>query len=114
MKSRTLVDVTTISLLVVLAIPVRLASQGQNQQPGHYTVADIGTLGGTFGEANAVNNKGWVAGDSTLPRDIALHALLWRKGVTSGLGTFSRPHSMALHPLNERGDITVLSDSCTP
>ena len=44
MKSRTLVDVTTISLLVVLAIPVRLASQGQNQQPGHYTVADIGGL----------------------------------------------------------------------
>ena len=114
MKSRTLVDVTTISLLVVLAIPVRLASQGQNQQPGHYTVADIGTLGGTFGEANAVNNKGWVVGDATLPGDIARHAFLWRKGVTKDLGTLGGPNSIALYPLNERGDITGFSDSSTP
>jgi len=114
MKSRTLVDVTTIILLVVLAIPVRLASQGQNQQPGHYTVADIGTLGGTFGEANAVNNKGWMVGDATLPGDIARHAFLWRKGVTKDLGTLGGPNSIALYPLNERGDTTGFSDSSTP
>src|SRR5438477_10883555 len=38
--------------LAALAIPVRLAAQEQNQKPPRY-VADLGTLGGTFGEANA-------------------------------------------------------------
>jgi len=41
-----------------MAIPVGMATQGQNQQPPDYVVADLGTLGGTRGEANAVSNKG--------------------------------------------------------
>ena len=52
MKSRTLMFVTAITLFAALAIPVRLAAQEQNQKPPRY-VADLGTLGGTFGEANA-------------------------------------------------------------
>src|SRR5207253_8307048 len=60
----------------ILAIPARLAAQEQK-----YIVTDIGTLGGTFGEGNALNNKAWVVGDATLPGDTVRHAFLWRKGL---------------------------------
>jgi len=73
MKSRTLTCITAISLFAALAVPLQLAAQ-------RYIVTDIGTLGGTFTEANALNNKGWVVGDATLPGDTALHAILWRNG----------------------------------
>jgi hypothetical protein len=43
MKSRTLVWITTIALLFGLAIPVGMATQGQNQQPNDYVIADLYT-----------------------------------------------------------------------
>jgi probable HAF family extracellular repeat protein len=114
MKSRRLTCITTITLFATLAMAVQLAAQEQNDHLSRYTVADIGTLGGTFGEANGMNNKGWVVGDATLPGDIVRHAFLWRKGVTKDLGTLGGPNSIALYPLNERGDVTGFSDSSTP
>jgi len=113
MKSRILTWSTATFLFVALAIPLRLAAQGQNQEPPVYTVADIGTLGGTFGEANGVNNKGWVVGDATLPGDLFRHAFVWRKGVMTDLGTLGGPNSLAFYPSNERGEIAGFSDSST-
>jgi len=70
MKPRTLTCITAITVFAALAFPIRLAAQGQNQQPGsrqnrknplltgrwrrsvkipsRYTVIDLGTLGRTF------------------------------------------------------------------
>ena len=114
MKSRTLTWITVMTLFAAVAMPNQVAAQGQNQQPPGYTVTDIGTLGGTFGEANAVNNKGWVVGDATLPGDRVRHAFLWRKGLMKDLGTLGGPNSIGLFPLNERGEITGFSDTSTP
>ena len=113
MKSRTLVWITTITLLLALAIPVGMAAQGQNQQPNDYVVADLGTLGGTFGEASAVSNKGSVAGDATLLGDPAKHAFLWRKGLIKDLDTLGGPNSRATS-LNEEDEVTGFSDTSTP
>src|SRR6266478_6502128 len=111
MKSRTLVWITT--LLLGLAIPVGMATQGQNQQPHDYVIADLGTLGGTFGEANAVSNKGSVAGDATLLGDTVSHAFLWRKGLIKDLDTLGGPNSKAVS-LNEEDKVTGFSDISTP
>ena len=40
-------------------------------------MTDLGTLGGTFGEPNALNNKGQVVGDSDLAGDLIADAFLW-------------------------------------
>jgi probable HAF family extracellular repeat protein len=110
-KSRTCV---TGLILLLAVIPARLAAQEQDRLATHYRVADIGTLGGTFGEANAVYNRGWVVGDATLPGDTVRHAFLWRKGVKRDLRTLGGPNSIALFPLNDRGEITGFSDTSTP
>jgi probable HAF family extracellular repeat protein len=49
---------------------------------------DLGTLGGTIGNANALNNQGQVAGQSNLAGDLTFHPFLWSRGVLTDLGTF--------------------------
>jgi probable HAF family extracellular repeat protein len=113
MKSRTLTFEIAVTLLAALALSARLAAQEQNQQPPRYTVTDLGTLGGTFGTANAVNNRGSVVGFATLPGDTEDHAFFWSKGIKSNLGTLGGPNSIATS-LNERGEVTGSAETPTP
>jgi probable HAF family extracellular repeat protein len=39
----------------------------------------LGTLGGTMGKAGAINDRGEVAGFSSLPGDASVHAFLWTR-----------------------------------
>lgn len=85
---------TSILLLILftslVSTPQRLAAQ----QP-HYTVVDLGTLGGTFSLAGGLSNSGWVEGYSNVPGDAGPHAVLWRKGVMIDLGTLGGSFSDA-------------------
>src|SRR5205809_4225907 len=104
MKPRTLTCITAITVFAALAFPIRLAAQGQNQQPSRYTVIDLGTLGGTFySQAFGLNNKGSVVGLAELLGDTdfatgfpPVHAFLWRKGLMTDLGSFGGRVSQAI------------------
>jgi probable HAF family extracellular repeat protein len=109
MKSRKLRWITKTIFLVAFAIPVQLTAQ-QN----HYTVTDLGTLGGTFSFAGGINNRGDIEGFSTLPGDTAVHAFLWQKGLMKDLGTLGGPNSLASWRLNERGEVGGTAETSTP
>jgi probable HAF family extracellular repeat protein len=115
MKSAKSMRIAVIVLFTALATPVRLAAQGEMQAPRHYTVTDLGTLGGSFSTALGNNNKGLVTGLSSLPGDQNAHAFLWRKGVMTDLGTLGGPNSVpAFAPPNERGEVGGGAETSTP
>jgi probable HAF family extracellular repeat protein len=111
MNSKTSTRMIVLALFAALAIPVRLAAQ----QHIRYTVTDLGTLGGTFSFGVGINNRGWVAGFSTLPGDLNQHAFLWRNGKITDLGTLGGPNSApSFSPFSERGDVGVEAETSTP
>lgn len=106
-----------VTLFAALLLTVRLAAQEPQPRVGktqHYTVQDLGTLGGTFSWAYAISNKGSVAGFANLPGDTAFHAFLWRKGVMTDLGTLGGLNSSDLFYLNERDDVVGAAETSTP
>ena len=73
-----------ISVLVILALI-------SNVSPVYaaYTLTDLGTLGGTYSQAVAINEAGQVIGNSSYLADDAdlQHAFVWQGGVMTDLGT---------------------------
>lgn len=73
---------------------------------------DIGTLGGTCGVPNALNNRGQVAGESYLTGNLNVHAFLWdRSGhpQLKDLGTLGGDNASALW-LNDAGQVIGFAD----
>lgn len=74
-----------------------------------FTVRNLGTLGGAFSGANAINELGQVAGFSQLPSG-ETHAMLWRPGQgMRSLGTLGGANSRA-RGINDRGEVVGHSD----
>jgi probable HAF family extracellular repeat protein len=76
-----------------------------------YSLTVLPTLGGTFGLAGGLNNRGSVAGNSTLPSDLVEHAFRLQNGVMTDLGTLGGPNSFtqeSFTPINARGTVTGL------
>jgi probable HAF family extracellular repeat protein len=76
-----------------------------------YTVTDLGTLGGPTSEANAINNRGQVAGVADLP-DGRHHAFLWENGRMRDLGTLGGKNSEA-RKINNKGQIVGVAETRT-
>ena len=72
-------------------------------------MVDIGTLGGTFGYATWLNNRGQVVGDSNLAGDQIFHPFLWQGGILGDLGTLGGDTA---YPgfISDTGDIVGKAD----
>jgi probable HAF family extracellular repeat protein len=117
MKSIARKSLAGLMLLAALAVTIQLAAQDQvhNQKNNHYSVKDLGSLGGTFSSAFGINNKGWVTGAANLEGDQTEHAVLWRDGITTDLGTLGGPNGSAGFPFkNDRGLIAAFGQTSTP
>src|SRR2546421_6089887 len=53
--------------------------------PAGYAITDLGTLGGTFSRADAINNSGQVVGEANTTVTGVWHAFLWTPGGTNGV-----------------------------
>lgn len=97
-------------------------SAGPATAAGTYTAVDLGGLGGPFGlVAHAVNEHGWVAGESTVPATAPIdqpagspggwtsHAVLWRDGQRIDLGTLGGRWSRA-YAINDAGVVVGESE----
>jgi hypothetical protein len=118
MKSRMLAWIAVISVFTLLAMPVRVLAQEQQQQAqhlSHYIVTDLGTLGGTFSIAFGINDRG-------TDRRIFHHAwrpglrmaFSWRTGVMTDMGTLGGPNSQALFGPSEAPQATGLAENGIP
>jgi probable HAF family extracellular repeat protein/uncharacterized repeat protein (TIGR03803 family)/YVTN family beta-propeller protein len=72
---------------------------------GGFTITDLGTLGGSFSVATAMNASGQVVGYSTIAGEAEAHAFFWTP--TAGmidLGTLGGPYSSAI-AVNDAGQV---------
>ena len=112
MKSRSLFSILVAGLIAILAMLAGSSAYGQNSQPPHYTVTDLGTLpDGSFSLAIGVNAHRMVIGASGLP-DGTQHAVLWYRGSITDIGApgLGGPNSGAFG-VNERGQASGLAET---
>ena len=86
---RLLSFIVTITCVVTAGVPLQVLGQS-------YTLTDLGTLGGSFSAANAINEAGHVVGFSGLPPNgFPLRPFLWVEGTMTNLGTLGGNTSLA-------------------
>jgi probable HAF family extracellular repeat protein len=74
------------------------------------SITDLGNLGGTaYNIANAINNRGEIAGASDLPGDTTFHAFLRQNGVMTDLGTLPGDFSSSALGINSKTQIIGVS-----
>jgi probable HAF family extracellular repeat protein len=106
-------SIAATSIFAALAIPIR--SQESDGKQIHYSVTNLGTLGGIFGSsAHSINNRGWVAGVANVTGDTEEHAALWREGAVIDLGTLGGDNSNVDFPAkNDNGLIVGFAQTST-
>jgi probable HAF family extracellular repeat protein len=108
MKLATLKSVFASAVLVTLTVSLPVVAQVSGSSPSHYSVINLGTLGGSASNGyGGVNNRGWVTGDANLSGDQTEHAFLWRDGVMTDLGTLGGLNSSVPTPVKDDKGLVV-------
>jgi probable HAF family extracellular repeat protein len=118
MKFTRLMSLNVLALLIsILLVAHWLPAQDERHRvnPTHYTVQNLGSLGGTnCCTVITINDRGWVDGTSYLAGDKSFHPFLWINGQMSDLGTLGGPNA-SVGGMNDVGDVTVGgADTTTP
>jgi probable HAF family extracellular repeat protein len=74
------------------------------------TATNLRSLGGSMGDATAINDQGQVVGVSNLPADATFHAFLWQNGVIADLGVLPGFFSSGAAGINIKSQI--VGQSC--
>ena len=91
--------IVSITILVVLKAAPAAATD--------FTILEVGTLGGPYHEARAINKLGQVVGRSYTASGVE-HAFLWQNGTITDLGTLGGSYSHATG-INDAGQVVGFS-----
>src|ERR1022692_4237899 len=100
-------------ITVGIAASSMFAALAIAQPAPHYTVTDLGTLGGTYSYGYGINYAGWVGGGAATVSQtggVAQTAFLWHGGHMTNLGTLGGPSSEAGGP-NLFGASAIFSET---
>jgi probable HAF family extracellular repeat protein len=100
---KVVVDVSTVFISTLLVLFGMVLWCGPASGVTQYTVTKLGTLGGSFGVANAINASGQVVGEAQTAGGES-HAFLWEAGVMYDLGTLGGSESVAFG-INDSGKV---------
>lgn len=106
-------------LLFVILIAVcclTVWAQSSSERQRLYTIKSLDSLGGTNSRGNSINNRGWVAGFSSLSATVR-HAALWRGDTVTDLGTLGAPErnsAVTWSVKNNNGLVVGISQTNTP
>jgi probable HAF family extracellular repeat protein len=89
-------------ILLLATLTLARKAHGQSQPP-NYALIDLGTLGGNYSGANAINAAGQVVGTSDNTSSIR-HAFLYSNGTMHDLGTLGGNYSAA-NGINDAGQV---------
>lgn len=99
-----------VSALITCCVITAAAQAPATQRK--YRIIDLGTLGGSYSEALAINNKGQVVGESLTAANLDVHAFVWSGGQMTaipGLGGGPNAFSRA-NDINNNGKVVGTND----
>ncbi len=77
-----------------------------------YTIRKLTSPLGGSARGTSINDRGWVAGFSNMPDNLSRHAVLWRNGEPTDLGTLGGANSTVVWPgLNDAGVVVGISET---
>jgi len=109
MKATTLNFIVTTVIVTLSAVhSVGGQAQENNEKLVHYSVQNLGTLGGVLGSsAHSINDQSWTAGVANLTGDTEEHAAIWQDGVVTDLGTLGGDNSNVDFPVKNNDGVVV-------